>query len=77
MEGAYGFKALLQCSICPLGFIGFSFVDLPPGTGDIHLSLIQSIPLMVLSSLVRLKRLLWPMHEEGSICLKWKMSKFR
>tara|TARA_B100001287_G_scaffold274204_1_gene279067 strand:- start:23832 stop:24911 length:1080 start_codon:yes stop_codon:yes gene_type:complete len=45
-RGPMASKALLQMfNDAYWGDLDFLFVDLPPGTGDIHLSLIQSIPL--------------------------------
>ena len=45
-RGPMASKALLQMfNDAHWGDLDYLFVDLPPGTGDIHLSLIQSIPL--------------------------------
>ena len=45
-RGPMASKALLQMfNDAHWGLLDFLLVDLPPGTGDIHLSLIQSIPL--------------------------------
>tara|TARA_Y100000991_G_scaffold48407_2_gene34694 strand:+ start:247 stop:1326 length:1080 start_codon:yes stop_codon:yes gene_type:complete len=45
-RGPMASKALLQMfNDAHWGELDYLFVDLPPGTGDIHLSLIQSIPL--------------------------------
>ncbi len=45
-RGPMASKALLQMfNDAYWGELDYLFVDLPPGTGDIHLSLIQSIPL--------------------------------
>jgi ATP-binding protein involved in chromosome partitioning len=45
-RGPMASKALLQMfNEAYWGELDYLFVDLPPGTGDVHLSLIQSIPL--------------------------------
>ena len=45
-RGPMASKALLQMfNDAYWGELDYLFVDLPPGTGDVHLSLIQSIPL--------------------------------
>jgi ATP-binding protein involved in chromosome partitioning len=45
-RGPMASKALLQMfNDAHWGMLDYLLVDLPPGTGDIHLSLIQSIPL--------------------------------
>jgi Mrp family chromosome partitioning ATPase len=45
MERANGFKALNQMiRDAAWGELDFLLIDLPPGTGDIHLSIIQEVP---------------------------------
>ena len=39
------------------GEIDFMLIDLPPGTGDIHLSIMQSLPITGLWWLVHLRQL--------------------
>ena len=38
-------KALNQMIFDAIGNLDFLIIDLPPGTGDIHLSIVQSLPL--------------------------------
>jgi Mrp family chromosome partitioning ATPase len=45
MERSNGFKALNQMiRDAAWGELDFLLIDLPPGTGDIHLSIIQEVP---------------------------------
>ena len=42
----YGFKALNQLvSDAEWGALDYMLIDLPPGTGDIHLTLVSAVPL--------------------------------
>jgi ATP-binding protein involved in chromosome partitioning len=36
-------KALNQMILMQIGELDFMLVDLPPGTGDIHLSIVQAL----------------------------------
>ena len=45
MEGTYGLQTLNQLIWdADWGDLDYLLIDLPPGTGDIHLSLVQSLP---------------------------------
>ena len=44
-RGPMASKALNQLILIRLGVLDFLLIDLPPGTGDIHLSIVQAVPI--------------------------------
>ena len=59
------------------GELDYMLIDLPPGTGDVHLSLVQLVPLsgVVVVSTPRTSR--WLMPAKGCRCFNWRASMSR
>ena len=71
MEGAYAYGALQQMlSQVEWGDLDALIVDLPPGTGDVQLTLCQKAELSGAIIVSHLKMLRFWMLEKQLICLK-------
>ena len=76
-RGPMASKALNQMIFdADWGALDFMLIDLPPGTGDIHLSIMQSLPITGASSSVRRRQSLWPMPKKAFRCFYPRPSTF-
>ena len=76
-RGPMATKALNQLIFdAAWGELDFLLIDLPPGTGDIHLSIVQALPLNGAVVVVPLKALRLPMHVKVSQCFSKKISMY-
>lgn len=59
------------------GDLDYFLIDLPPGTSDIHLTMVQTLAITAPSLSAHRKKWRWQMPAKGSVCLQVRRSTYQ